>query len=99
MAKKRPIHCAKCNNEITIAKKGKHRYFICPECGIIATNPVPLIPIATRLIGSAVVSKIGKKVFSRGETEHVSSASSSPVRIPHDDDKFSTEEKVRLALK
>lgn len=47
MAKKRVIHCGKCESPVTIYKKGKkHRVFVCPSCGIIATNPAPIGLIA-----------------------------------------------------
>lgn len=38
--KKHSFHCQKCGSECTIYKKGKaHRVLVCPECGVIATNP------------------------------------------------------------
>lgn len=43
MAKKRVIHCGKCESPVQVYKKGKkHRVFVCPSCGIIATNPGPM---------------------------------------------------------
>lgn len=40
MTKKHPFHCQKCNSECKIYHKGKkHRVFVCPICGILATNP------------------------------------------------------------
>lgn len=45
MAKKakRQFHCQKCNSPCEIYKKGrKHRVFVCPSCGILATNPFSL---------------------------------------------------------
>jgi len=41
--KKHQIHCV-CGLPVEVYKKGKgHRVFICPNCGIIATNPLPLL--------------------------------------------------------
>jgi len=40
MAKKHPFMCQKCNSECKIYSKGKkHRVFVCPQCGVLATNP------------------------------------------------------------
>ena len=37
--KKHPFHCEKCNAECMIYKKGRaHRVFVCPNCGVLATN-------------------------------------------------------------
>ena len=39
MKKKHPFRCEKCKSECMIYKKGKgHRVFVCPECGVLATN-------------------------------------------------------------
>ena len=55
MDKKRQFHCEKCGNPCTIYKKGKkHRVLVCPECGVIATNPLPLIAAAAPLALKAV---------------------------------------------
>lgn len=77
MRKKRKIYC-KCGAEVQIYKKSKkHRVFVCSNCGIIATNPLPLLPIlaaaAPYLIekGVDLISGIGKKkpkVSSEAET-------------------------------
>lgn len=37
---KHEFHCAKCNSACRIYRKGKkHRVFVCPLCGVLATNP------------------------------------------------------------
>ncbi len=55
--KKRQFHCERCGNPCEIYKKGKkHRVLVCPECGVIATNPLPLLATA---IPTAL--KLGKK--------------------------------------
>lgn len=41
---KHTFHCVKCDNPCSIYKKGKnHRVLVCPTCGILATNPLPLL--------------------------------------------------------
>ena len=41
MATKKQFHCQKCNSACTIYKKGKkHRVLVCPQCGVLATNPL-----------------------------------------------------------
>lgn len=45
--KKRAFHCEKCGNACTIYKKGKkHRVLVCSQCGVIASNPLPLALLA-----------------------------------------------------
>jgi len=40
MKKAHKFHCQKCDSECEIYKKGKkHRVLVCPECGVLATNP------------------------------------------------------------
>lgn len=59
--KKGVFHCNMCNSPCEIYKKGKsHRVLVCPKCGILATNPLPLIPLAM-MAGSALLSGGGKK--------------------------------------
>lgn len=66
MAKKRKhaFHCQRCNSELQIYKKGKaHRVLVCPQCGILATNPfsfkgalrggVSAIPIAGGILNES----------------------------------------------
>lgn len=78
---KHVFHCAKCQNSCQILRKGRgHRVLLCPNCGILATNPLPLaallVPaakIAGTTIGSwaawkaldAVSSKPSSKKWSR----------------------------------
>jgi len=41
--KKHNFHCEKCKAECHIYKKGKgHRVLVCPNCGVLATNPFSL---------------------------------------------------------
>lgn len=41
---KHQFHCEKCGNPCEIYKKGKnHRVLVCPTCGVLATNPLPLL--------------------------------------------------------
>lgn len=46
-SKKKLFHCEKCGNACEIYKKGKkHRVLVCPQCGVLATNPLPLMAAA-----------------------------------------------------
>lgn len=63
-SKKRQFHCEKCGNPCEIYKKGrKHRVLVCPKCGVIATNPLPLAAIAAAapFVIDAISSIIPKK--------------------------------------
>lgn len=52
MAKRKNFHCNNCEAECTIYKKGKgHRVLICPNCGVLATNPSAV---------GKVLKKVGK---------------------------------------
>ncbi len=60
MPKKHQFHCEKCGNPCEIYKKGKkHRVLVCPECGVLATNPLPLL-------AGLVAGKAIKKVATKG---------------------------------
>jgi len=70
MAKKqkRQFHCEKCGNPCDIYKKGKkHRVLVCQGCGVIATNPLPLIAgivgrkVAKKALGAVALNAIGKE--------------------------------------
>lgn len=95
---KRQFHCDKCNSPCTIYKHGKkHRVLVCPECGVLATNPFSIkgalkggargaigsIPVA----GGAILG-----AFDGSQPEKVAAAPSRPSN------RFSTEERVALAL-
>jgi len=39
MKKAHKFHCERCSNPCTVYKHGKgHRVFVCPTCGVLATN-------------------------------------------------------------
>ncbi|MCX6497164.1 MAG: hypothetical protein NTU93_00005 [Arthrobacter sp.] len=40
--KKKGLYCQHCNNSVTIYRKGKHKLYVCPNCGTLAYNPVKL---------------------------------------------------------
>lgn len=59
--RKHQFHCEKCGSPCEIYKKGKkHRILVCPTCGVLATNPLPLL--AGMLAGKAI--KTGVKAVS-----------------------------------
>lgn len=56
--KKRVFHCSKCDSPCEIYKKGKgHRVLVCPQCGIIASNPLPLIVGAGMALAKSGLAK------------------------------------------
>jgi len=60
MAKKREFHCQQCNSVLTIYRKGKkHRVLVCPEHGVLATNPFSFGRAAT---GAATGGAVGTAV-------------------------------------
>jgi hypothetical protein len=53
MAKKKHFHCQKCNSPCEIYKKGKkHRVLVCPQCGVLATNPISFKGLASAAASS-----------------------------------------------
>ena len=69
MKKKRQFHCNECNSACEMYKKGKkHRVLICPKCGVIASNPLPLAALAASAIPAVIdmVSKKGDKSTKKG---------------------------------
>lgn len=95
MAKKRKhqFHCEKCGSPCEIYSKGKkHRVLVCPQCGVIATNPLPLVAglvargVAKKAIGAVAPLLGGKKEEKKDR----------PFIVK---DNYSTEERVRDALK
>lgn len=60
--KKHVFHCSECGSACEIYKKGKnHRVLICPKCGILATNPLPLLAMAAPYALSAAKKLLSKK--------------------------------------
>jgi hypothetical protein len=99
MAKrKRIFHCERCGNPCTIYKKGKaHRVLVCPQHGVIATNPLPL---AVAAVAGKAALKVGKKVLGKGnpKKEEASATPGRQVLIHDDADKYNQADKIRLAL-
>ncbi len=99
MAKrKHQFHCEKCGSPCEIYRKGKkHRVLVCPGCGVIATNPLPLMAAAA--VGK-VALRAGKKVLGHGEAKKEEEAAPRRQYITHDDaDKYNQAEKIGLALR
>lgn len=63
--KKHQFHCEKCSSPCEIYKKGKaHRVLVCPNCGVIATNPLPLLAMA-----APFAIKAAKKLLTKSTPE------------------------------
>ena len=53
--KRRVFHCENCKSPCEIYKKGKtHRVLVCPRCGILASNPLPLAALAASALPSLI---------------------------------------------
>lgn len=100
--KKRQFHCEKCGSPCEIYKKGKnHRVLVCPQCGVLATNPfsfgrslkgalrggIGSIPV----VGGALVG--ASEGFSKKER-----AETTQLRPRDHRNVYSSEERVRDAL-
>lgn len=91
MKKKHVFHCAKCNSPTQIYKKGKgHRVLICPKCGILASNPLPLLAMAASSLIPSVIDKFTGKKEVKAKTEG--------QRPFYPRESYSTEERVEDAL-
>ena len=114
MKRKRQFHCEKCGSPCEIYRKGKkHRVLICPECGVLATNPLPLLGLAASLIPKAVKGAVGfvKKMLSGGNSALSPSSSFTPTKAEppasrqvitrrYDNlDKYNSKDKIDLALR
>jgi hypothetical protein len=92
---KHQFHCERCGSPCDIYKKGKnHRVLVCRKCGVIATNPLPLLAAAAPYAISAVSGMLGKKK----DTAKTSGMTTTKT-INVNRDEFDTEERVSLALK
>lgn len=67
MAKKHQFHCSACGSEADIYKKGKnHRVLVCQKCGVLASNPIPLLlagAVSTAIKYAPSAISAGKKVL------------------------------------
>jgi len=55
---KHQFHCEKCASPCDIYRRGKnHRVLVCPNCGVIATNPKAGKKISKR-VGKAILGEI-----------------------------------------
>ena len=85
MKKKHNFHCQHCSAECSIYKKSKnHRVLVCPNCGVLATNPtvagnllrigagfIPAVGgLASTAIGAIQDAKASKKAGISAHTEH-----------------------------
>lgn len=94
MKQKRQFHCEKCGSPCEIYKKGKkHRVLVCPKCGVIATNPLPLI--AGAIAGKALKAGASMLGIGGSKTEKPQSQIIKNVYV----DNYSAEERVRDALR
>ena len=93
--KRRKFHCHICEAPCEVYRKGKtHRILICPNHGILASNPLPLMAVG--LAGKALKG-IGRAT---GIVKPSQDKVSPTQRIIHvERDEFSPEEKISLALK
>lgn len=110
---KHVFHCAKDNEPCTIYKKGKgHRVLVCPQCGVIATNPFSFSRLlkggaggaamgaAGGPVGAAIGAGVGavSSLFGGGESESTPTTPRHSYRSPPRVS-FSTGERLALALR
>ena len=74
MKAKKGVYCGLCHNKLTIAKKGKHKYYICPIHNIIAYNPIPLLATLAASVAPTIIEK-GSELFSKKSTPRQEAAS------------------------
>jgi len=94
MAKKRQVFHT-CGAEVNVYRKGKkHRVFVCSRCGIIATNPIPLLGALAAAAAPTLIEKtagyFSKDKAQKAPDQHI---------IHETRDRFTTEERVAMALR
>ena len=100
MKKKKGVYCSVCESEITIAKKGRKKFYICPRCGVIAHNPAPLIGMALSALTPTLIEKGKKLISGKGESAEVGGASPKQKIISDSLDKPNKSERyVNMALR
>ncbi len=100
--KKRQFHCERCANPCTIYKKGKnHRVLVCPQCGVLATNPFSFGKSLKGALrgGIGSIPVVGGAIVGAGEgfEGKKERAATTPLAACHRES-YSTEERVRDAL-
>ena len=107
MKKRRQFHCNECGAACEIYRKGKrHRVLICPNCGILATNPLPLLAAAAPSLIKGAVG-IGKKALGAvglmkksTPTTTTDTPARQVITNRYDNlDKYNSKDKVELALR
>lgn len=66
---KKGVYCNLCHQKLTIAKKGKHKYYICPIHGVIAYNPLPLLGLVASAVAPTLIEKTKEKIFKTPPTK------------------------------
>ncbi len=101
--KKHVFHCGVCESPCEIYKKGKsHRVLVCPKCGVIASNPLPLIvgagmALAKSSLGKKAISSVSSLIGGKGDTS--TQTPSRQVMITDSLDKPNKNERyVKMAL-
>ena len=102
MKRKRQFHCNLCDSPCEIYKRGRsHRVLVCPNCGILATNPLPLAALGLAAkVGGKALKGAGKLVGIKGKEEKA--AGEKPAITKHYEyniDTYTAQERVRDALK
>lgn len=72
MSRRHKMFC-KCGQEITVVKvKRGHKHYVCPGCGIIASNPLPLAALAlpaAKVAGSWLAWKAMDKLLGKSSKQ------------------------------
>ncbi len=103
--KKHQFHCSKCDAACEIYKKGKsHRILVCPNCGILATNPLPLLAAGGMALARSGILKKGIKSASSliglggGKDEKITPPSRQTIITDSKDKANIGERYVKMAL-
>lgn len=79
---KHQFHCEKCGSGCTIYRKGKsHRVLVCPNCGVLATNPFSL---GKAVLGAAKTLPIAGAVIGAVSEGFTSSPAPAPTPVHHE---------------
>lgn len=92
--RKHQFHCTRCGSGCEIYKKGKgHRVLICPKCGILATNPAPMLAAIGAALAPTAIDYVSKKFSGKKKEDAPGSQKIEYV------DRYTAEERVRDALR
>lgn len=98
--KKKQLHCAQCGSHCEFYKKGKkHRVLVCENCGILATNPIPLAGMALSALAPSLIKKGKEIITGKKESDSVTPQKQTIRHIYDSAEIGNNESKIKLALR